>query len=152
MKTPPFRWLWLLLPLLLTFQAARISAAPGDEHWSPQFGWPGTTTLTHTIVSHNSRLYIGGEGTSTNTIARIWDGVQWSDIGVFSGDYPTVYDLAWVGNTLYAAGFFTNVNGAAIKGLARWDGASWNAVGMTGNAYALLADGNDLYVGGSFTN
>jgi hypothetical protein len=63
-----------------------------------------------------------------------------------------VNDLAFVGNTLYAAGSFTNVNGVTANGLAKWDGTSWSSVGFSGLAYALAVDGNNLYVGGIYIN
>lgn len=127
-------------------------AVAGDEHWSAQFGNPGISTIVRAITRYRDRLYVGGEGTTTNTTVTVWDGSQWSGIGLFSGSNPVVYDLAWSGNSLYAAGVFTNVNGTNIKGLARWDGVNWTDLGYNGNAYALLVDGADLYVGGSFTN
>lgn len=140
-----------LLAVLL-MHSVPAPAAPGDEHWSPQFGYPGTANVVHAIAKRNDRLYVGGEGGLTNTTLKVFDGNQWSTIGQFRGNSPTIYDLAFVGTTLYAAGFFTNVDGAAIKGLARWDGSSWSSIGFNGNGYALAVMGGDLYVGGSFTN
>ncbi len=64
-----------------------------------------------------------------------------------------ITDMAFVGNNLYVGGTFTNVNGVAVKGLAKWDGTAWVcSVGFSGSVVALAADGNNLYVGGLFTN
>lgn len=147
----PFHvWLGLLL-----MSAGVSGAAPGDEHWDVAFGWPGSTNYVYSIAQHKGVLYAGGQPTSgTNVNICAFDGSHWSGLGLFSGTgTPTVYDLAFVGDTLYAAGFFSSVDGAPIKGLARWDGNTWSSVGgFSGNAYALAVDGNNLYVGGNFTN
>lgn len=60
--------------------------------------------------------------------------------------------MAFVGNNLYIAGSFTNVNGVAATGLAKWDGANWSSVGLSGSLYGLAVSGNNLYVAGGFTN
>jgi len=130
-------------------------AAPGDEHWSPQFGYPGTTNVVLTMATHNGRLYTSGyraSGGLTNCSLNVWDGYQWSSIGDFYGSIVQMTGLEFVGDSLYAAGSFTNVNGVAARGLARWDGNTWSSVGLGGNAYALAVEGNNLYVAGAFTN
>ena len=139
----------------LLAQAASALGASGDEHWSPQFGWPGTTNTIVAIAVHDGRIYAGGYNTSVglySTALNVWDGARWSTLGQFTGSTAILYDLAFVGNTLYAAGTFTNVNGVAVSGLARWDGASWSSVGFKGGAFGLAADGNNLYVTGVFTS
>ena len=136
----------LVLPTLSTM------AAPGDEHWDNQFGWPGTTNTIASIATHNNRLYIGGYYNPSNAAVTVWDGTRWSGVGRFVGNSVQIWDLAFVGEVLYAAGSFTNVDGTEIRGLARWDGAAWSGVGLNGPAFALAVDGADLYVGGAFTN
>ena len=141
-----------LLALLLTSTAAW--AVPGDEHWDFAFGLPGTTNYVYSLAQHNGQLYVGGRPQSgTNSTLFQFDGNQWTALGTFTHSTPTVYDLAFVGDTLYAGGYFTNVNGAPIAGLARWNGASWSSVGaFTGSVYAVTVSGGSLYVGGVFTN
>src|SRR6185295_10935845 len=107
------------------------------------------------IAAKNGILYAGGSSIpSTNAILSFWDGNQWSATGIFNNgnSSATIYDAAYSGNTLYIAGAFTNVNGTAINGLARWDGVSWTDIGFRGTGLALAAAGSDLYVGGVFTN
>ncbi|MBM4113173.1 MAG: hypothetical protein FJ253_07330 [Phycisphaerae bacterium] len=114
-------------------------------------------------------LYAGGSFTTAggNPASRIakWDGVSWSAVG--SGMNDDVRCLAVFddglggGPALYAGGFFTTAGGNPASLIAKWDGASWSAVGggVTPTAvYALevIDDGRGggpaLYAGGSFTS
>ena len=140
----------LLLPLT-------TRAASGDEHWDPQFNWPGTTNVILAIASSGGKIYAGGYMVAifpTNAPLMMWDGAQWSVIGSFTygNSNPTINDMATVNGTLYVAGTFTNVNGVAIKGLAKWDGNSWSGTGLSGSVAGLAVDGNNLYAAGAFTN
>jgi trimeric autotransporter adhesin len=138
--------------LLFSFLSL-FGAVPGDEHWDAQFGWPGPGGFVLAVTSHNGRLYVSGTGVSnTNKTVQVWDGAQWSSIGQFQGPPTTmIYDLAFVGDTLYAGGIFTNVDGAAASCLAKWDGQAWSAVSLNGAVYALAVDGANLYAAGYFT-
>ncbi|HEY0549475.1 MAG TPA: hypothetical protein VGF13_07710, partial [Verrucomicrobiae bacterium] len=150
----PFSGL-LVIGLLFTCALTRTFAGPGDEHWSYQFGWPGTLENVNAICVHQGKLYFAGGITGgTNAGINVWDGNQFTRFGQFSGGLgTTIYDLLFVGNTLYAAGFFTNVDGASVRGVARWDGSAWSGIGVTnGTVTVLAADGSDLYAGGVFTN
>src|SRR5262245_36040569 len=91
--------------------AFSMRAAPGDEHWDAQFGAPGVTNTIYAVALNNGTVHIAGMVTAgrTNTPLYLWDGKQWSVGGTFTG--PTsmaVNDLAFVGDTLYAGGNFTN--------------------------------------------
>jgi hypothetical protein len=110
-------------------------------------------------------LYAGGSfaragGVVTNGLAR-WNGHEWSALGTGisdnSGGLACVYALAefddGTGLALYAAGQFTSVDGVAAQGVARWNGASWSACGISPQGNAALAVFDDgtgpaLYAGG----
>ena len=69
----------------------------------------------------------------------------------------TVYALAVdASGILYAGGGFTTAGGITVTSIAKWDGASWSALGsgvggiVSVHALALDASGT-LYAGGSFT-
>jgi hypothetical protein len=138
--------------LFLAPLSARAFVAD-DEHWDTQFGVPGTTNDILAIALNGGNLYAAGYGSTSPTL-KMWDGGQWSTIGTItnSSGGAAVYDLAFVGNELYAAGSFTQINGVAANGLAQWNGTSWAAVSFQGTAMSLAVSGNDLYVGGLFTN
>ena len=50
-------------------------------------------------------------------------------------------------------GMFRMAGGSTAKGIARWDGSEWSALGSGMDYFvdALAVSGPDLYVGGSFT-
>ncbi|MDX2284814.1 MAG: T9SS type A sorting domain-containing protein [Bacteroidia bacterium] len=71
----------------------------------------------------------------------------------------TVYVLLKSGNTLYVGGSFTQIGGQSVSRVAAIDATTgqllpdWtsNPAAPNSTVYALLLDGSDLYVGGSFT-
>ncbi len=155
MKPSPLFGLKCVLVASVLLISFSLRAVPGDEHWDVQFGWPGPGQTTDSIVAHNGQLYTSGASTTlTNVPLIVWDGWQWSPRAQFYGPSTViVYDLAFVGDTLYAAGNFTNVNGIAAGGLAKWDGVNWTSVnGFKGTVTGLTVDGANLYVSGIFTN
>ena len=113
-------------------------------------------------------LYAGGTFTTAGgqPAARIarWDGSVWSALGSGVGSISSdrVADIAvfddGTGPALYVAGRFTVAGGGEALHMARWDGATWSAVGggMNGAVHALTVydagSGSALYAGGSFTS
>jgi hypothetical protein len=108
--------------------------------------------------------YIGdsGSGITGERVSRL-DGDTWTSLGDtrlggFIGDLHSHDDGS--GPALYAGGLFEEIGGQAISHLARWDGASWSAVGggvgdaASGRVFALAThddgSGPALYAGGSF--
>ena len=113
-------------------------------------------------------LYAGGAFTASGAtavtgIAR-WDGGAWQPVGAALGGpgTPSVNALAVFndgsGPALHAAGSFTTAGGASVNRIARWDGASWSALGdgLGSLVYTLCVfddgDGPALYAGGWFTS
>lgn len=126
-------------------------AATGDEHWDSQFGWAGPGGNCWAVATHNGQIYTSGLGATTNVPVMMWDGLKWWPFAQVYGEASvSVYDMVFVGDTLYVGGTFTNVNGVTANGVAKWDGTNWSAIGFKGTAYALAADGGNLYVAGGF--
>lgn len=87
-------------------------------------------------------LYVGGSfahagsGFDAHGIAR-WDGATWSPLGDGFGSYPRVYAIAAYDDDgdgphptcIYAGGLLRRDEGSPAEALARWDGATWSAVG-----------------------
>jgi len=85
-----------------------------------------------------------------------WSALGSGVVGVVYPDVTTALAVDASGN-LYAGGYFTTAGGVTVNGIAKWDGASWSALGsgMGGTApyvYALAVDASgNLYAGGQFT-
>ncbi|MBK7644208.1 MAG: hypothetical protein IPJ19_14380 [Planctomycetes bacterium] len=114
-------------------------------------------------------LYVGGSftnlgGVPVHGIAR-FDGTSFTSLG--SGIEPSAYGdcvralAVWDdggGPALYAAGTFTSAGGVAAQNIAKWDGASWTALGagLDLDAWSLCVfddgSGPALFAGGSFQN
>lgn len=126
----------------------------------------GSFGQVRTIVeATNGDVYAGGTfvtagGTAAAGIAH-WDGNNWSPLGgglVANTVSARVHDMHLLPNgDLLVVGLFASaVGGPQLDNLARWDGASWTAVGPGfPNAYlgavAQLPNG-DVVVGGAFSN
>jgi hypothetical protein len=115
----------------------------------------------------NGDLVAGGVfstagGASANRIAR-WNGIAWSPLGpgiLGSGTSDFVCALTTLPNgDLVAGGAFSSAGGVSASNIARWDGASWSALGPgiggtftpTVVTLAVLSNG-DLMAGGWYTS
>lgn len=119
-------------------------------------------------VGPNGDLFAGGffqlaGGVPASRIAR-WNGVAWSALGAgisaLDPSTGSVFALRVLPNgDLLVGGQFADAGGVPAHNLARWNGASWAAVGSSsgggtdGNvwSFAQLPDG-DVVAGGAFTS
>lgn len=72
---------------------------------------------------------------------------QWASFASGSTN-GTVVDFALHNDELYAVGLFTTINGNGAKGVARWDGTAWQAVGdgFTDGCHSLVTIDSVLYL------
>ncbi|MCC7165748.1 MAG: hypothetical protein IT331_24840, partial [Anaerolineae bacterium] len=138
------------------------------------------TAGVNALAVSGTDLYVGGwfsnvkNGITSLTAADYvakWDGTNWSalgDDGSSGGSLNGALSaLAVSGTDLYVGGWFTNVNNGgslltAADFVAKWDGINWSALGNDGGGtpngslssgvLALAVSGNNLYVGGEFTD
>jgi hypothetical protein len=110
-------------------------------------------------------LYVGGNFSSAGSVAASniarWDGSTWTDVGGGTAGFSGVFAFKVFddgrGPALYAAGGFSSAGGVASRGVAKWDGSAWSAVGggVAGSVSALEVfddgSGEALFVGGSFS-
>ncbi len=130
----------------------------------------GLNPLVAAIHEHDDRsgaaIYAGGDfdvadGQNVNDIAR-WDGKQWHPMGAGAagaGGSAVLCFASW-GRTglpdLFIGGNFDTLDGVTVNNIARWDGESFQALGLGTNgdvrALASFDDGvgTALYIGGSF--
>lgn len=109
------------------------------------------------------RFYYAGD-IGASCIAR-WNGTSWSALGsgldgkvsyITSAYALCVYDDG-SGPALYVGGDFDSAGGVAANAIARWNGASWSALGRGMHdpirALTVFDDGSGpaLYAGGYFT-
>jgi trimeric autotransporter adhesin len=127
----------------------------------------GVDNPVNAIDANSSEVYVGGSFTNAlnspgfpipvNNIAQ-WDpNSGWAPLG--SGVNSTVAAVAVSGGNVYIGGSFTNASGVTANRIAMWDGATWSSLGTgtanglgNGTVNAILVDGSDVYVGGTFTN
>jgi trimeric autotransporter adhesin len=105
------------------------------------------------ITMRNNELYVGGDFTVPNTIAK-WNGSAWVQLGTPTITGLLVYALTTYSNDVYAGGSFTDAGGQTYTtNIAKWNGTAWSAVGAGANgAVKCFAQvGNNLYVGGKFS-
>lgn len=140
--------------LALGMGLSRASAAPGDENWGTDFGYPGVDGHILASVIHDGQLVVGGYFTSIGgrTISNlaILNGLDWSALGEpFDQDVTSL--VVWNGN-LYAGGGFTAAGATSLSGLARWNGSAWIDVGggVDGVIEDLAVWNGKLVVAGSF--
>jgi hypothetical protein len=113
-------------------------------------------------------VYVGGFFTSAggvsanyvarfNTLTNTWSSLgTGSQNGVSGGD---VYALAVVGNEVYVGGRFTSAGGVSANRVARFNTLTntWSSLGtgssngVNNDVYALAVVGNEVVVGGRFT-
>lgn len=135
-------------------QANQIAKWNGSE-WSSLGG--GITQTNGEWISSveilGDNLVAGGlfysiNNVKTNCIAT-WDGTRWLPMGPANNDgltgvandgYWGVWDLAVIGNNLYAAGGFERAGGEPANNLALWNGSTWTALqSSSGRANQYLA-------------
>ena len=96
-----------------------------------------------------------GAGTISN-IARLSAGA-WTGLGI--GNEQLATNLMSAGAELYAGGHIWSMGTVIANKLARWDGATWNALGSgigvansaNDGVYAMVMFKGELYAGGTFT-
>lgn len=119
----------------------------------------GTGLWVENMAVNGSDLYVtggfynvGGDPNADGVVR--WDGTSWHALG--TGGMTFWADaIAISGNNVYVGGGFLDAGGIANADyIARFDGTSWNALGTgtNGSVFAIVVDGSDVYVGGTYFN
>ncbi|HEX5051725.1 MAG TPA: hypothetical protein VFZ65_08140 [Planctomycetota bacterium] len=117
-----------------------------------------------TLCVHQGELYAGGDfvqsgAQSVPCLAR-WTGSQWVAVGGglqwLLGVNTACRALLSDGTDLYVGGEFDRAGGLPASHVARWDGATWHALGGGINNFgyalirALVKHNGRIYIGGAF--
>jgi hypothetical protein len=116
-------------------------------------------TRVHTLqVDKNGLLYAGGT-TNAGAGLMVWNGSSWKELGgAITGNAINAITFDKIGD-LYIAGGFNRIGSVVAQNIARWDGATWNALGegiqkepnFLTPVRALAFDSKGfLYAGGGF--
>ncbi len=78
---------------------------------------------------------------------------NWDDEFGTQGLNGPVGGIAVSGSEVYVGGAFTVAGTVEANNIAKWDGASWSALGsgMNGQVLTIAISGGDVYAGGRFT-
>ncbi len=125
--------------------------------------WESTDGLVYDLLNQDtSTLYVSGNYTQIGSIVNTDLGVMNSRTGIASGawlpmiDNGAVYSVGIYGNTLYAVGNFSSVNGGVARsGAAAFDKYTgvvtpWNPA-FNGFPLCLTISSGVIYIGGTFT-
>ncbi len=118
-------------------------------------GWPRLPAgFRGGVERYDLRLTGGLDQMPRGTLPSMPGDDNWSSVfGAFALD-DQVYALTVHGSDLYVGGAFATAGGNPASRIAKWNGASWSALGsgMDNYVIALAADGGgNLYAGGWFT-
>ncbi len=120
----------------------------------------GADDTVQALASSASALYAGGAFTTIGGVASrgiaYWDGLNWNQLG--SGLNSNVNAIAISGSDIYLGGKFTTaLSVIALNRIALWRNNFWASVGdgaengVNNTVNAIVVNGTDVYVGGSFT-
>ncbi len=142
----------------------------GGEHVDPLLRWsngswgpartswelaPPPSGFAAIAIDANGRMALATYDDFGPRSGEIWldDGTGLRVIGTFDG---LVRTLAWYDDELWVAGWHAMTTSTmTIQGLAVWDGTGWTPApggAVDGNVYELVHDGDELLIGGAFTN
>lgn len=115
------------------------------------------------FTKYKNAIYVGGNITVVGSnkinvrgIAKIvnnkWDTVSYG-IG-FNNNQNKITTLTIYQNELYAAGYFTEIDGKPAQSIAKWDGVKWTVIPGVQSSFTqvncMAVYKNELYVGGHF--
>jgi trimeric autotransporter adhesin len=158
----PQMWAATIGTLLTISLGAKTNAQfiCSDPAWNPFDPVGMNSSVSALSILPNGDIVAGGNfttagGVSAHRIAR-WDGTSWFPLGagmdIFFGSVVSSL-LVLTSGDLIAGGNFSKAGDVPAKNIARWNGASWSALGggTNGTVHALAELSNgDLIAGGSF--
>ena len=113
------------------------------------------------IYSDGNNIYVAGDFTNAGTVPvnglAKWNGTVWDSVSTNGLVLPTIETMA-IAPGLFLAGGFTDLNPTLdMQNIAQYKDSSWTVLGngtgvaLTEFVNCVAVDGNNIYVGGSFT-
>ncbi|MFI4917219.1 MAG: GC-type dockerin domain-anchored protein [Phycisphaerales bacterium JB060] len=146
-------------------RAARWDGASAEALPWPGFISRGPLGMLGFDDGSGPAVYAAGAEDGSDSVAVMrWDGSGWEEVGdppLLGSEGPMVVFDDGSGQALYVGGRGMTAGAASLWALARWDGATWSAVGggltrptgsATVTALGVFDDGRGpaLYAGGAF--
>jgi len=153
-----FCLLWICLVCLLftlSLQAQPIASSPSKsigEILNPDGTINMTADFEGSLNPEGYRMHLGKNGEPIFKPSSQLGDADWDDRFFLVGTKEPVYAMQGDADYLYVAGEFTKAGGLPAKGIARWDGSNWSAMGdgIEGTVYAIAKGSGNIYVGGRF--
>lgn len=124
---------------IATKNIARWNGSAWSAFGNNHFGGPIDHIFVHQGALHVlARTY---DSVGAPAILSRWNGTSWDDIGSFD---------AWAdkglseGGVLYVVGRFHTVSGVAARGVAKWEGGTWSAMGPGLGGPSQYLEVNDI--------
>jgi hypothetical protein len=128
-----------------------------DQSSAPNSPPPISNGIVSSIALHDGGVAFAGRFASVCTqLAGNVAFVSYSgDVALFQGGVSGghVASLGSLGTDLYVGGHFTMAGSLPARGIARWDGNSWNALGggvIRGSVQAIAIMGSTVFIAGNF--
>jgi len=123
--------------------------------------WPKNT---YAISRYQGELLVGGVFKSAGDVAACklarWNGIDWDSLPVQPFVCPawnsSINSLEVIDDHLFVGGSFDTIAGVPCVGVAKWDGANWDCIGMPPNMHSTVYVGaiceyqGEVYIGGNF--
>ena len=148
--------------LLLLGQFSQVGAPPiaaqyiarWDSSWHAM---SGLSIPVQGIARVGTHLYAGGGSYGDNALFD-WNGTAWSAVPAYDNNlaqYASFTSLASFQGKLIASGDFLDLQGAAVNGIAQYDGTTWSSlagIAPDGIIDRIGVDNGRLRVVGQFTS
>jgi trimeric autotransporter adhesin len=132
---------------------ARAAVVPDDVRWGDGFGTPAFDRQPRAAIEFQGALVVGGYLTRVGDVycpgVMRWNGAAWEPMG--EGLDGALFAFGIVDGALVAVGSFLHPSTQYYSfPLMKWNGSTWTPFGppLHGTAYAVVADGPDIYVMG----
>ena len=126
--------------------------------WSPLGPGINNGIVMSLLAKPDGTVLAGGLfGVAGSVAIAYWDGTSWLPLstGMSGGAFTSIADMQLLPNgDVVVVGGFSSAGGQSANNIARWDGASWSALGTGTDAPVAAVQrmpNGDLIVGGYFT-